>query len=281
MRFPPDAASPGRVRRMVRESLHGPAFDDLRDTAVLLASELAENAVLHAGTEFEVAVASGPDDVTVSVSDRGAGPLEMHLAQPRQRYGRAATHGRGLAMVQRLASSWGTRHDPGGLHSIWFSLVRAPQAPAPEATPAPDLPDTDQVRSLAERARSLLHLPSTLADHLDAGEVIAELTRRLREVVGARSAIVEIDEGDGVRRTGDRPRRARRARRRWHRRRRSGCPPRRRCAGSCVSCTTASRAAGCPIPRTRVTCWSWSRTDSRWRWSRSGAATSTSAAAPG
>ena len=32
-------------------------------------------------------------EVVVTVSDRGAGPLEQHLAQPRRRYGRAAAHG--------------------------------------------------------------------------------------------------------------------------------------------------------------------------------------------
>src|SRR3954471_23182331 len=86
---------------------------DLADTTVLLASELCENAVLHAGTEFEVTVTITDDEVTVAVTDRGAGPLELHLAQPRQRYGRAASHGRGLALVQRLPPPPGPR-PPGG-----------------------------------------------------------------------------------------------------------------------------------------------------------------------
>jgi phosphoserine phosphatase RsbU/P len=53
---------------------------DLSDTAILLASELCENAVLHAGTEFELALTVTEAEVTVSVTDRGNGPLEMHLA---------------------------------------------------------------------------------------------------------------------------------------------------------------------------------------------------------
>src|SRR5205823_1162847 len=86
--------------------------------------------VLHAGTEFEVALTVTDTDITVSVTDRGPGPLELHLAQPRQRYGRAASHGRGLALVQRLASTWGTRHETDGRHVIWFSLARADRPPS-------------------------------------------------------------------------------------------------------------------------------------------------------
>src|SRR5438132_7315768 len=69
-RLPPDPRSAGRARRMLQEALReleepdgspdGSCVDrgvdpDLVDTTILLASELCENAVLHAGTEFEVA----------------------------------------------------------------------------------------------------------------------------------------------------------------------------------------------------------------------------------
>jgi phosphoserine phosphatase RsbU/P len=173
-----------------------PAFDDLVDTAILLASELCENAVLHAGTEFEIALTITENELTVAVTDRGAGPLELHLAQPRQRYGRAATHGRGLALVQRLATSWGTRHEADGRHAVWFSLARTPCRPQPQAPPAP--PDAERVWTTAEQARWLLHVPSGLVDRLEPAELVAELVRRLRELLDAESVSVEIDEGDGT-----------------------------------------------------------------------------------
>ena len=207
MRLPPDARSAGRGRRMLQDALAaalaGPAAsaeaDDLMDTAVLLASELCENAVLHAGTEFELAVTVTDAEVTVSVADRGNGPLEMHLAQPRPRYGRAASHGRGLAMVQRLASAWGTRHEADGRHVIWFSLAR-PGATRPDTAPAQlPAPDPDRVWDTAEQARWLLHLPATLVDRLQPDELVAELVRRLRELLQAASVSVEVDEGDGAR----------------------------------------------------------------------------------
>lgn len=169
---------------------------DLVDTAVLLASELCENAVLHAGTEFEVALTVTDTDITVAVTDRGAGPLEIHLAQPRQRYGRAASHGRGLALVQRLATSWGTRHEADGRHVIWFSLAREDQPTAAPAPPAP--PDAERVWTTAEQARWLLHVPPGLVDRLEPAELVAELVRRLRELLDAESVSVEVDEGDGT-----------------------------------------------------------------------------------
>ena len=118
MRFPPDIQSIRRVRRIMHDTLAEAADgrdagndDDLpgvADDVVLLTSELCENAVLHAGTAFDLAVVADDDEVTVAVTDRGTGALELQLAEPRPRYGRAATHGRGLSLVAQLATTWGT-----------------------------------------------------------------------------------------------------------------------------------------------------------------------------
>ncbi len=179
----------------------GPAGDhqaDVVDTVVLLASELCENAVLHAGTEFDVALTVTADEVVVAVTDRGAGPLELHLAQPRQRYGRAATHGRGLALVQRLATAWGTRHERDGRHVIWFSVARPTATTAGAAPPSPAAsPEPERVWTTAEQARWLLHVPPALVDRLEPEELVAELVRRLREFLDAVAVSVDVDEGDG------------------------------------------------------------------------------------
>lgn len=236
LRLPPDARSPGRARRMLLSALGDAGLDEVADVVVLLASELCENAVLHAGTEFEVDLRIGADEVVVTVSDHGAGPLEQHLAQQRRRYGRAATHGRGLLLLSRLATAWGTRHERDGTHRTWFSVSTtaapgelddradaalaaldgpdpAAAGPAPAGAPvtdpptqplptrahpvpaAPGGPPSGRVPS--DRVHRLLHLPPELAGRLDADALVAELVRRLREVLDAETVLVEVDEGDG------------------------------------------------------------------------------------
>ncbi|MDT7776483.1 MAG: hypothetical protein QOC67_5407, partial [Pseudonocardiales bacterium] len=188
-------------RAMAEAGLVDAGEDDLVDTVLLLASELCDNATLHAGTEFVVELSITEDDVYVSVTDHGAGPLELYLAQPRPRFGRAATHGRGLMLVEQLATSWGTRHERDGSHRTWFSMTRGKAEQTAGNTgelavvadlgePMPEWPDTDQVRQL-------LHVPAPLGVRLDMPVLVTELARRLREVLRAEGVSVEVDHGDG------------------------------------------------------------------------------------
>ncbi|MDP1794862.1 MAG: MEDS domain-containing protein [Acidimicrobiales bacterium] len=73
------------------------------DKLLLIVSELATNAVQHAGTPFVVEVVSSRDTVCVAVRDRSkteigasAAPMESEC-------------GRGLGLVDALADSWGVR----------------------------------------------------------------------------------------------------------------------------------------------------------------------------
>jgi phosphoserine phosphatase RsbU/P len=205
MRFPPDIQSIRRVRRMMHDTLaeaadgrdarNGYDVPDFADDVVLLTSELCENAVLHAGTAFDLAVVADGDEVTVSVTDRGAGALELQLAEPRPRYGRAATHGRGLSLIAQLATTWGTRHGADGQHTVWFTVARRPESAAEPA--APPAPEHERTWSAAEQARWLLHVPASLARRLDPIDLVRELAGRLRDLVDAAAVVVEVDRGDG------------------------------------------------------------------------------------
>ncbi len=95
-------------------------------TAELPAGELVSNAVLHARTEIEVRAWADDGRVAVRVSDRRP---ERGLV-PHERHPYACT-GRGLALVEELASSHGVRI--GEDHkTVWFELW--PEAPAPPAS---------------------------------------------------------------------------------------------------------------------------------------------------
>lgn len=180
---------------MVRAGLEESGHAELVDVAVLLASELCENAVLHGGTAFEIELTVTAAEATVAVTDQGSGPLELHLARPRSE--RAATHGRGLQLVQRLAAAWGTRHDRSGHHQTWFTLSTGGQlrrTPRPAAQvnglPTPVWPPP-------RTARWLLRVPPDLQDQLDLPVLVAELLRRLCEVLDAAGATAAVDYGDG------------------------------------------------------------------------------------
>ncbi|MGW5770811.1 SpoIIE family protein phosphatase [Streptomyces longwoodensis] len=120
--FPPEARSVPLARRFVRSALRADA-PEVVDTAELLTSELVTNAVLHARTDVEVRVWSHEGHVRVRVDDgRPDRPLVPREPRP------YAGAGRGLAVVEELASSHGA-HPAEGHKTVWFELW--PQAPAP------------------------------------------------------------------------------------------------------------------------------------------------------
>jgi anti-sigma regulatory factor (Ser/Thr protein kinase) len=83
--------------------------------ALLLGSELATNAVLHAGTPFVVGVRVAPPTLRVSVADGDDHPPRV--------VDRDATSpgGFGLFLVQELAARWGVDAAPDG-KEVWFEL---------------------------------------------------------------------------------------------------------------------------------------------------------------
>lgn len=83
--------------------------------AAVLISELATNAVMHGAGTFEVSI--GYDEAAgclrVEVSDGGAG-------EPRPQHPDATSeHGRGLQLVEALATDWGVRRLDGSGKAVW------------------------------------------------------------------------------------------------------------------------------------------------------------------
>ena len=115
----PVPASVGVARSLVRDSLAG--FDrDARDVALLLTSELVTNAILHARTPVQLGVLVDGDRALVCVADRlPESPALSPRAHSHDRPG-----GRGLALVEDLADTWGTTTYTGG-KTVWFVLQTA------------------------------------------------------------------------------------------------------------------------------------------------------------
>lgn len=86
------------------------------DVLRLVVSELATNAVLHAGSRFTVRVISGRDLLRVEVADGSA-----VIPTPRPHGPRAIT-GRGLSIVEQMAARWGVIPEIWGKR-VWFELA--------------------------------------------------------------------------------------------------------------------------------------------------------------
>lgn len=115
-RFRASAAQVRPARAFVAELL-GDAHPRLAD-AVLLTSELAGNAVRHAAErEFSVSVLLAGEGVLVAVRDHGSSkiPLPRDAAEDE-------TGGRGLDLVNALASRWGFHREATGGTVVWFQL---------------------------------------------------------------------------------------------------------------------------------------------------------------
>ena len=115
----PVPASVGQARSLVRETLAG-LDSNAREVALLLTSELVTNAILHARTPVQLGVLVDGDRTLVCVADRlPESPALSARAHSHDRPG-----GRGLALVEDLADTWGTTTYTGG-KTVWFVLQTA------------------------------------------------------------------------------------------------------------------------------------------------------------
>lgn len=115
-RLDPVPESARVARRTVLTTLEAAGRADLAEAAGLLVSELVTNAIVHARTPIDLDVVAGRDGLRVAVSDNSP-----HLPTPRH-YGRSATTGRGLALVELLADRHGTENGAVDGKTVWFEL---------------------------------------------------------------------------------------------------------------------------------------------------------------
>lgn len=108
-------ASIRKARLFVDVTLSAWDLHGLREPAVLLTSELATNAVVHARTPFRITVLLD-EDLTVEVAD---GSDDLPSVESGAIDGES---GRGLLLVSRLADRWGSRREESG-KTVWFSLA--------------------------------------------------------------------------------------------------------------------------------------------------------------
>jgi anti-sigma regulatory factor (Ser/Thr protein kinase) len=120
MRLSPKPASAGEARRFVRETLRDWGRESVADVVSLLTSELVTNAILHARSPIVLALERRRSALRVEVRDAA-----RRDAPVRRQTGPDATYGRGLALVDAMATEWGVREIPDDGKAVWFELAGA------------------------------------------------------------------------------------------------------------------------------------------------------------
>ena len=115
--FPADLTTPRAARRIVARALEEWNCAEALDNVALLVSEVVGNAVVHAGTDVEVAVRLFRDVIRIEVTDASPESVRPREAHPDEE------SGRGLLLVQELASAWGEERTAGG-KVVWFEVPR-------------------------------------------------------------------------------------------------------------------------------------------------------------
>ena len=98
-----------RVRRLITQIAGVPADHP----AVLVASELATNAVKHARTRFEVTI-TAQESIRIEVIDQG--PVTPAMTDP-------SRHGLGMRIVAQLSDRWGTDQIDGNGKIVWAEVL--------------------------------------------------------------------------------------------------------------------------------------------------------------
>jgi hypothetical protein len=122
--FPCVSHAPGAARRFTSQTIERWGGDFLEEDALLVVSELASNAVLHAESDFVVTLSSDDRTLRVAVRDRS-------LALPQQRDRRpdadALSGGRGLLLTESFAHAWGTDTLGRDGKVVWAAFIRDPR----------------------------------------------------------------------------------------------------------------------------------------------------------
>ncbi|MEI5007554.1 ATP-binding protein [Streptomyces sp. PmtA] len=117
-RLPRTPGACGQARSAVCSTLADWGLDQLADTAELLVSELVGNALLHAYGSVSLTVVRR-EVMCFQVRDGSRKLPQLRPAQTTDEFGR------GLRLVDLMASKWGADPTPWG-KEVWFELPEAP-----------------------------------------------------------------------------------------------------------------------------------------------------------
>ncbi len=109
LQLQPSSEAPGRARRFIVRRTP----ESLREDVGLVVSELVTNAVIHRSSDDPIEVSLELDDRQLVVAVQQPGPRPAVDSPSRPTIG-----GRGLSIINALASTWGT-----GPSSVWAKFA--------------------------------------------------------------------------------------------------------------------------------------------------------------
>lgn len=163
--LPPAVTSVPEARRMVRDALGAELWDDIRHQVELAVSELATNAVIHAGTPFTLRVQTTGSFLRVEVSDRNS-----HIPHTRH-YSLTARTGRGMQLLATSVDRWGADPTTTG-KTIWFEIGDTTHQTRRAETHQPPKDDVPTTEVILRNVPVLMHwawqehIQATLRDDL-------------------------------------------------------------------------------------------------------------------
>lgn len=115
--FAAEPASVREARLFVCGLLRAHGMATIAADAELVVSELATNAVTHAGTPFTVTLDRDGSQLLLAVQDGTSARPVLAKAETTE------TRGRGLAIVNALSHDWGSDERPASAKSVWASFA--------------------------------------------------------------------------------------------------------------------------------------------------------------
>ncbi|MFI6979297.1 ATP-binding protein [Embleya sp. NPDC050154] len=117
--LPREPASAALARAHIVDACRAWGLDNITPVAVLAASELVTNSIIHTESAL-VGVVAWRDGRRFSVEVRDSDPAPPILRTPT----RADDHGRGLRLVAEMCDQWGVLPaDDGDGKAVWFSIT--------------------------------------------------------------------------------------------------------------------------------------------------------------
>jgi len=114
----PHPTSVGAARRFVRDVLMSrQVADGVVDMVELLTSEVVTNAIIHGRSGPQLAVEVRDSAVRVAVRDLSPKPPVRHVGPLDD------VSGRGVVIVEELASAWGVEREGDGSKRVWFEVA--------------------------------------------------------------------------------------------------------------------------------------------------------------